>query len=332
MFVRISWPGAVSCSVALGLAFFVRCPAPAAAEYEYPSKSIRLIVPLAPGGGNDILSRYIGHKLGAMVGQRMIIDNRPGAGGNIGTELAAKAPPDGYTLLMGGTAQITTNPSLYSNLAYDPMKDFSPITLIADFPTLVLVHPSLPVHSIKELIAFARSRPHQINFGSSGSGGGPHLAVELLKTMTGIDMVHVPYKGAGPALVDLVAGQISLLLNNPLSSLPYVKSGRVRAIAVTSSQRMPAAPDIPTVDESGIPGFVATIWLGLLAPAHTPPEIVMKIHGDVVKIVRNKDTVEWFIGQGMEPVGSTPEQFLERIKADTAKWAKIIKISGARIE
>jgi tripartite-type tricarboxylate transporter receptor subunit TctC len=330
--VVISWLRPVTSSIAAALLSVVYLPAAAAAENEYPSKSVRLIVPLAPGGGNDILSRYIAHKLGETTGQRIVVDNRPGAGGNIGTELAAKAPPDGYTLLMGGSAQITTNPSLYKNLPYDVMKDLAPITLIAEFPLLVLVHPSLPVHSMKDLIAFAKSRPGKISYGSSASGGGTHLTVELIKTMTGIDMVHVPYKGAGPALADLVAGQISLLLNNPLSSLPYAKSGRIRPIAITSIKRLAAMPDIPTVDESGIPGFSATNWLGLFAPARTPPAIVMKIHDDVTKIIRQKDTVEWITGQGMEPVGSSPDQFLERIKADTAIWSKVIKDSGARID
>ena len=306
-------------------------PAVAAAEIEYPSKPVRLIVPLAPGGGNDILSRYIAGKLGELNAQRIVVDNRPGAAGNIGTEIAAKAAPDGYTLLMGGSAQITTNPSLYA-LPYDVQRDLAPIILIADFPLLVLVHPSLPVHSMQELIAFAKTRPGKISYGSSASGGGPHLAVELIKSLTGIDMVHVPYKGAGPALADLVAGQISLLLNNPLSSLPFSRSGRVRAIAITSSKRSAAMPDIPTVSESGIPGFTATNWLGLFAPARTPREIVLKLHSDVKRILEQKDTLRWFFDQGMDPVGSTPEQFAETIKADTAKWGKVIKASGARIE
>jgi len=317
----------------LAIVVALLCPVPGlTAEPQYPSRAVRLIVPLAPGGGNDILSRYIGNKLGQTTGQRIVIDNRPGAGGNIGTELAAKAAPDGYTLLMGGSAQFTTNPTLYRNLSYDTVRDFAPIILIADFPLLVLVHPSLPVRSIKELISFAKARPNAISYGSSANGGGPHLTVELMKSMTGTQMVHVPYKGAGPALADLVGGQISLLLNNPLSSLPYVKAGRIRAIAITSSKRLPVAPDIPTVSESGIPGFVATNWLGLFAPARTSPAIVTKVYDDVAKIVQQKDTIEWMTGQGMEPAGLSGGQFAERIRTDTAKWAEVIRISGARLD
>ncbi len=315
--------------LAAPLLLIIGCTAAVAADGDYPARGVRLIVPLAPGGGNDILSRYLAGKLGELNGQRIIVDNRPGAAGNIGTEIVAKAAPDGYTLLMGGSAQITTNPILYT-LPYDVQRDLAPITLIADFPLLVLVHPSLPVHSIRELIAFAKARPGKISYGSSASGGGTHLTVELIKSLTGIDMVHIPYRGAGPALADLVAGQISLLLNNPLSSLPFAKAGRVRAIAITSAARMAAAPDIPTVSESGLPGFTATNWLGLFAPAGTPHDIVLKIHADVKRILAQKETQRWFADQGMDAVGSTPPQFADTIRADTAKWGKVIRDSGAK--
>ena len=317
--------------LAAPLLLVIGCTAAVAADGDYPARPVRLIVPLAPGGGNDILSRYLAGKLGELSGQRIIVDNRPGAAGNIGTEIVAKAAPDGYTLLMGGSAQITTNPTLYT-LPYDVQRDLAPITLIADFPLLVLVHPSLPVHSIRELIAFAKARPGKISYGSSASGGGTHLTVELIKSLTGIDMVHVPYRGAGPALADLVAGQISLLLNNPLSSLPFAKAGRVRAIAITSAARMAAAPDIPTVSESGLPGFTATNWLGLFAPAGTPHDIVLKIHADVKRILAQKETQRWFADQGMDAVGSTPQQFADTIRADTAKWGKVIRDSGAKAD
>ena len=329
MSVILRRPGFAACFVALPFVSLV-CNA-AAAEGDYPSKPVRLIVPLAPGGGNDLLSRYLAVKLGELNGQRVVVDNRPGAAGNIGTELATKAPPDGYTLLMGGSAQMTTNPTLY-NLPYDVQRDLAPIMLVADFPLLVLVHPSLPVHSIKELIAFAKAHPGSISYGSSANGGGAHLTVELIKLQTGIDMVHIPYKGAGPALADLVAGQISLLLNNPLSALPFARSGRIRAIAITSSARSATMPEVPTVSESGIPGFVAADWLGLLAPAHTPREIVLKVHDDVKKVLGQPDTAKWIADRGMNTIGSTPEQFADQIKTGLAKWAKVIKAARVRIE
>ena len=266
-----------------------------AAAAEYPTKPIRLLVPVAPGGGNDLLSRHIAQKLGETSPQRIVVDNRAGAGGVIATELAARAPADGYTLLMGGSAQIAINPQLHRKLPYDTQKDLAPITLIADFPSLVIVHPGLPVQSVK-------------------------------------DLIHVPYKGAGPALADLVSGQIALLLNNPLSSLPYVRTGRVRAVAVTGAKRLAAAPNIPTVSESGLPGFTATHWLGLLAPARTPPSIISRLHRDVSNAVHQRETVEWFQGQGMEAVGSTPSDFSTRIRADISKWGKVIESAGVRLD
>jgi tripartite-type tricarboxylate transporter receptor subunit TctC len=303
-----------------------------AAAAEYPTKPIRLLVPVAPGGGNDLLSRHIAQKLGETSPQRIVVDNRAGAGGVIATELAARAPADGYTLLMGGSAQIAINPQLHRKLPYDTQKDLAPITLIADFPSLVIVHPGLPVQSVKDLIAHAKANPGRVAYGSPGNGSGTHLAVELLKIQAGIDLIHVPYKGAGPALADLVSGQIALLLNNPLSSLPYVRTGRVRAVAVTGAKRLAAAPNIPTVSESGLPGFTATHWLGLLAPARTPPSIISRLHRDVSNAVHQRETVEWFQGQGMEAVGSTPSDFSTRIRADISKWGKVIESAGVRLD
>lgn len=302
------------------------------AQSTYPAKPIRLIVPLAPGGGNDLLSRYVGQRLGDTIGQPVLIDNRPGASGMIGTEVAARAAPDGYTILMGGSGQMSINPSLYSKLPYDPVRDFAPIALVGVFPSLLTVHPSLPVKSIADLIRLAKARRGELNYGSSGNGTGSHLAMELLKTMAGINIVHIPYKGAGPALTDLMAGQVLMLFNNPLSSLPYVKSRRIRAVAVTGTQRLVAMPEIPTVGESGLPGFEATIWLGLFAPAAVSKDIVARLNSEVGKVLQRTDVKGWMAQQGIEPVGGTPEQFSTRIRADTSKWGAVIKASGARID
>ena len=298
----------------------------------YPAKPVRLIVPLAPGGGNDLLSRAISKHLTETLGQSVIIDNRPGASGIIGTETAARAAPDGYTLLMAGSGQMSINPSLYRKLPYDPFRDFTAITLVASFPSLLTVHPSLPVKNIKDLIALAKARPGQINYASSGTGSGSHLGMELFKSMAGVNLIHIPFKGAGPALTDLIAGQVSVLFNNPMSSMPYAQAGRIRAIAVTGVKRLQAMPEIPTVGESGLPGFDASVWLGLFAPAGTPADITTRIQSDVIKILRRNDVHDSFVRQGIDPAGGTTEQFTARIRADAAKWGAIIKISGARVD
>ena len=303
-----------------------------AAEAQYPGKSIRLIVPLAPGGGNDILSRGLSKHLSESLGQSVVIDNRPGASGIIGTETAARAAPDGYTLLMAGSGQMSINPSLYRKLPYDPFRDFVPITLVASFPSLLTVHPSLPVKNVKDLMALAMARPGQLNYASSGNGSGSHLAMELFKVMAGLSIVHIPFKGAGPALSELIAGHVSLLFNNPLSSMPYAQSGRIRAVAVTGAKRLKAMPEIPTVGESGLPGFDATVWLGLFAPAGVPVEITTRLQFEVVKILGRTDVQDNFARQGIDAVGNTPEQFIARIRADAAKWGSIIKASGARVD
>lgn len=303
-----------------------------AAEAQYPGKSIRLIVPLAPGGGNDILSRGLSKHLSESLGQSVVIDNRPGASGIIGTETAARAAPDGYTLLMAGSGQMSINPSLYRKLPYDPFRDFVPITLVASFPSLLTVHPSLPVKNVKDLMALAMARPGQLNYASSGNGSGSHLAMELFKVMAGVSIVHIPFKGAGPALSELIAGHVSLLFNNPLSSMPYAQSGRIRAVAVTGAKRLKAMPEIPTVGESGLPGFDASVWLGLFAPAGVPVEITARIQSDVVKILSRADVQENFARQGIDAIANTPEQFIARIRADAAKWGGIIKASGARVD
>lgn len=295
-------------------------------------QDLRLIVPLAPGGGNDILSRGLSRHLSESLAQSIVIENRPGASGIIGTEAEARAAPDGYTLLMAGSGQMSINPVMYRKLPYDPFRDFVAITLVASFPSLLTVHPSLPVRSVRELITLARAKPGQLNYASSGNGSGSHLAMELFKTMAGVNIVHIPFKGAGPALSELIAGHVSLLFNNPLSSMPYARAGRVRAVAVTGNRRLVAMPDIPTIGESGLPGFDASVWLGLFAPAGVPAEITSRLQAEVARVVRRPEVQEQFAKQGIEALGSTSEEFASRIRSDTAKWDKIIRASNARVD
>lgn len=298
----------------------------------YPAKTIRMIVPFPPGGTTDILARVAGQKITEAFGQQVIIDNRPGAGGNIGTELVAKAAPDGYTLLTDPGSTLTINPSLFAKLSYDVLKDFAPVTIIAAVPNLLVVHPSLPVKSVKELITLAKARPGQLNYASTGAGQSTHLSMELFKTMAGINVVHIPYKGSSPALVDLLGGQVSLMFDNMPSSLPHVKAGKLRALAVSTLKRSPAMPQLPTVAESGLPGFEVSVWFGVLAPAGTPREIVNKLNGAIVKSLQNPDVHERLAGQGAEPIGNTPEQFTAQMQRDLVKWAKVVKDSGAKLD
>ena len=298
----------------------------------YPNKPVRLVVPFPPGGTTDILARSVAQKLYEAWGQQVLIDNRPGAGGNIGTEIVAKAVPDGYTLLMGTVGTHAINSSLYSRLPFDPVKDFAPVTLVASVPNVLVVHPSLPAKSVKELIALIKAKPGELTFASSGNGTSIHLAGELFKSMTGTTMLHIPYKGSAPALTDLLGGQTNMMFDNLPSSIQHIKSGKLRALAVTSSHRSSALPDVPTVAESGVPGFEASSWFGVLAPAGTPREIVNKINADIVKALSAPEIRERLSGQGAEPVGNTPEQFAAYIKAESAKWAKVVKESGAKVD
>ena len=307
------------------------CMTAAHAQPAYPQKQIRMVVPFPPGGGTDILARLFGQKMSETLGQQIIIDNRGGAGGTIGTDIAAKAPPDGYTLiLVSGSHAI--NPGLYQKLPYDSVNDFAPITQIATSPGILVVNPSLPVKSVKDLIALARAKPGQINYASAGSGTPPHLAGELFKVMAKIDMVHVPYKGNAPAFTDVIGGQVSLIFPTMPSAMPFIKSGKLRPIAVTSAKRSPAAPDIPTIAESGLPGYEATSWYGILAPARTPPQIVARLHEVLVSIIGAPDMKDKLAAQGLDPVGNTPQQFAAVIKSEIVKWAKVVKASGAKPE
>lgn len=305
---------------------------PGYSQTGYPDKLIRIIVPFPPGGINDFAARSVSIKLGEALGQSVIIDNRPGAGGTIGTELAARSAPDGYTLGVGSVATHAISQSLYKKLPYSVLRDFAPITDILNAPNLVVVHPSLPARSVKELIALAKSRPGQINYGSAGSGTATHLSVEMFKQVTGVDMVHVPYRGAGPSVIDLLAGEISVIFASMPSALTHAKAGRLRALAVTSGKRSPSVPELPTVAEAGVPGYAFSSWVGIFAPAGTPPEIVARLHAGTLKILRLPETKERFFNQGVEAGGMPPREFSAFVKSEIAKFEKVVKFSGARVD
>lgn len=294
----------------------------------YPTKPVRLVVPLAPGGGADTLGRYIGKHLTDGLGQQVIIENRAGGGGLVGGEYVARAAPDGYTLMVGGSGQLVVT---LTHRKLDLQRDFTPIALVGEYGSLLVAHPSLPARTVSDLIKLAKSRPGQINYASAGTGSAGHLAMEMFRTNAGIDIVHVPYKGAGPALTEVIAGQTSILFNNPLGSMPFVKAGRVRALAVSGPRRMAAMPDIPTVAESGLPGFNATFFLGLLGPAAMPRDLVMRLNSETLRIVQRREVQDWLAQQGMETSGSSPEDFAARIKGDMDKLAKVIRDSGIRL-
>jgi tripartite-type tricarboxylate transporter receptor subunit TctC len=298
----------------------------------YPAKPMRLVVPFPAGGTTDILARAVAQKLSETWGRQVIVDNRPGAGGNIGSDLVAKATPDGYTLLMGTVGTHAINPSLYKNMPYDHVKDFAPVILVAGVPNVLVVNPSLPVHSVPELIAYAKANPGKLNFASSGNGTSIHLSGELFKAMTGVEMTHVPYKGSAPALTDLIGGQVQLMFDNLPSSLPFIKAGKLRALAVTSGARAAALPDLPTLAESGLPGFEASSWFGVLAPAGTPRDIVARLNGAIAGWLASPEAKEKLLAQGAIAAGGTPEDFARHIGAETSKWAKVVKASGAHID
>ena len=319
-------------SLRIVLMFIVALVASGAAAQSYPTKPVRLVSPYPPGGANDILARIIGQKLGESLGQQIVIENRGGATGNIGAEYVAKAAPDGYTILMGQASNLTINVSLMSKMPYDPVKDLAPVTLVATTPNLLVVHPSLPVRTVKDLVVLAKSKPGSINYASSGSGSAGHLAGELFKKVAHIDMVHIPYKGAAPALTDVVAGQAQIYFTSPISAQPFVRGGRLRMVAVTSLKRSPAMPDIPTVAESGYPDFDVVSWWGILTPAAVPKEIIGRLHTEIIKVLELPEIKAKFSEQGADVASNTPEQFAAYIKAEIVKWAKLIKELGIKPE
>ena len=298
----------------------------------YADKPIKIVVPYPAAGTPDILSREIAGKLTIALGQQVIIDNRPGAGGNIGSEMVAKAAPDGYTIIMGTVATHSINQALYKKLPFDPVKDFAPIILVATTPNVLVVNPNLPVKSVKDLIALAKSRPGEITFSSGGNGTSHHIGGSLFQKMTGTQMTHVPYKGAGAALPDLIGGQVNIMFDNLTSSMPHIKSGKLRAIATTGLTRATAMPELPTINESGVAGFEIVAWFGLLAPANTPRAIIERLNAEVGKILNLPEMKARFIAQGAEPAPCTPEQFGVFVKQKLAQWAPIVKASGAQID
>ena len=297
----------------------------------YPARPVRVTIAFAPGGGVDILARAVAQKLGETMGKPFVVENRAGAGGTVAYAMVAKAPPDGYSLL-AISGSFAMSAALYPNLPYDAVRDFAPITQMGAAPFLIVAHPSLPLKTVKDLIALAKARPGALNFASGGLGSSGHLTGELFKSMAHVQMTYIPYKGGELALVDLIAGQVHLVFSNALSSLPHVRSGRVRALAVTSARRYGAAPDIPTVAESGLPGFEAVNWYGWLAPAGAPAAIVNKLNAEIGNLVRTPDMQQRFARDGAEPVTSTPTQFSERIVSEVARWRKVVKEANLRVE
>jgi len=306
--------------------------ATAALAQSYPTKPIRLIVPFAAGGGNDNVARLVGKHLSGSLGQPLVIDNRPGAGGVLGAELAAKATPDGYTLFLGGVASHAVNPNLNESLPYDPIRDFAPVALLAQAPLVLVVHPSVPADSFKAFVALARARPGQLNYASNGNGSSSHLAAVMFDSLTGVDMVHVPYKGLSPALTDLLSGRVQLMFSSVVAILPHIRAEKLRGLGVTGGKRLPSMPDLPTIAESGLPGYEASSWYGVLAPAGTPREIVVKLNAELVKALAQPEVRTSLLAEGAEPIGGTPEQFAAHISSEKERLGKLIREAKIRLE
>jgi tripartite-type tricarboxylate transporter receptor subunit TctC len=315
---------------ALLLSFGAVATAFTATTADYPQKPIRLIVPFAAGGGNDAVARTIAQRLSAGLGQQVVVDNRAGAGGIVGAELAAKSAPDGYTLFLGGVGSHAINPGVHRNLPYDPVRDFAPISLIASAPLILVVQPSLPTNSVEEFVALAKAKPETINYASNGNGSSSHLAAVMFEAMTGTRMTHVPYKGLAPALVDLLAGQVQAMFSSVVAILPHVQAGKLRALAVTGEKRLALIPDVPTIAESGVAGYQAGSWYGILAPAGTPPEIIRTLNGEIVKAIRQPDVKRAFALEGAEAIGSSPQEFAAHIRAELSRLGKVAR--EAKIE
>ena len=321
------WGAAMVLLAATGACWAQGAAGDAAASY--PNKPIRIVVALAPGGGVDTSARMLGQRFTDAWGQQYVADNRPGAGGTIAAAAVARATPDGYTLLMNSMGHAIT-PALYK-LSYDNIRDFAPVSLFVQSPSVLAVHPSLPVKNVKELIAFTKPRPDEILFSSSGSGSGQHLAMELLNRMAGLKLVHIPYKGTAPSILDLVAGRVSVTSASAISTMPHVHTGKLRALAVSSAKRSPSVPELPTVAEAALPGFAVDQWYALFAPAGTPKEIVAKLHGEIARLAAQPDVRQKLLTLGLDPVASTPEDFTAYVKTETVKWGKLVREAGIRV-
>ena len=317
------------------LALLALSPAPATAQdraANYPTKTVRIIAGSAPGAAVDFNARLAAQKLTEAFGQSVVVEQRTGASGTIGTEYVAKSPPDGYTLALGSMATLCVVPHLYAKIGYDPIKDFAPVTIIAASTFVVDVHPSVPARNLKELITLAKANPGKLTFGTAGPGSVSHLGIEMLKSMANVNFLHVPYKGVAPAMISLLGGETDLLYDPVLTSLPHVKAGKIRALAIGAGKRSPLLPEVPTVAESGVPGFEASSWFGIVAPAATPREIVARLHATLVRTIGDKEVTQRLLSQGMEPVLNTPEEFAERIRQELPRWGKLVRAAGIKAE
>jgi tripartite-type tricarboxylate transporter receptor subunit TctC len=317
---------------ALALALALSGASGAVWAADYPAKPIKIVVPYAPGGGADSVARIVAKKVGENVGQAIVIENKGGAGAILGTDQVAKAEPDGYTLLLGQSGPISINPAVYKSLPYDPVKDFAPITMTTAYPYVLVVNSELPAKTLHELVALAKSKPDSMNYGSTGVGAANHLVAEMFSSKTGVKMTHVPYRGTALAVGDLLAGQLTMVFADPISALPHIKSGKLRALAVTSLERSPVAPEVPTVAESGYAGFEALAWHGILAPARTPPAVIRKQNEEIVKALKDPATRDLLVNQAMQIVGSTPEEFAAFIRKDIATWKAVAAAAKVAVE
>jgi len=311
------------------LTFLALAIAPIAhAQDDYPNRTVRIIVPFAPGGSTDVVARILADKLGTELKQSFVVENRAGAGGNIGADVVAKASPDGYTLLMGTTGVLAINKYLYKEMAFDPERDLVPVSYTSLITNILVVNPQVPAKTVSELVALARAKPGVLTFASSGAGSSTHLSAELFKSMAGVDILHVPYKGSSQAITDLMGGQVTMLFDNAPSSIPFVEQGKLRALAVTSTKRLPNLPDVPTLDEAGVKGYESLSWSGIMAPAGTPKRVIDKLNAAIDKILRDPDVKQRFASLGVDPVGGPPEAFSRHIRAESEKWARVVKTAN----
>jgi tripartite-type tricarboxylate transporter receptor subunit TctC len=332
MLARFKFSSVVLVMAALPAADASAQSASSGATRNFPAKSVHLVVPFAPAGAGDLFGRAVAQRYKEAWGQEVVVENRGGAGGNIGAGYVAKSAPDGYTLLLGNLGVLAINPALYKEVPFDSIKSFDPISLVGGTPLLLVVHPSVPVKTVRELIALAKARPGKLNFASAGTGGPTHLAGEMLKSDVGINLVHVPYKGNMAAITALISGEAHMMITTILTPLPYLENGRLRGLAVTTRKRQPAIPQVPTMDEAGVPGFEVSGWYGVLAPAGTPADIIEKLNSEIVKMMRSPAVNEHFVGQGLEVFSSSPEQFSAKIKSDIVKWGKVVRTTRASVD